>query len=85
MAKDDKLKELIESAIAAHKALELAQQNLETARKEFGYAKLYSDEPRLINVDGEVWSVTVPFPSGSSYDDDVKWGTIRCEVVGKLI
>lgn len=73
------LKDLLLNAIEAHKQLQAAKQNLEQARASFGYAKLYCDEARLINIDGQVWSVTVPFPRGNST------GTITVESLGDCL
>jgi hypothetical protein len=76
------LRELLLDAIDAHKKLQEAKQNLEQARARFGYAKMYCDEPRLINVDGEVWSVTVPFPY---FDHDDEQGVITVESLGACL
>jgi hypothetical protein len=77
------LRELLLGAIDAHKQLEIAKQNLEQARARFGYAKLYCNEPRLISVDGQIWSVTVPFPYGDR--DDEQGGTIAIESLGDCL
>ncbi len=60
------------------------------ARAAFGWSKLYRDEPRIINVDGKLWKVTVPFPRNrqDDYDyedpDDLTNGVITFEVLGEL-
>jgi hypothetical protein len=76
------LRELLLSAIDTYKALQIAKQNLEQARARFGYAKLYCNEPRLINVDGQIWSVTVPFPYR---DHDDEQGVITVESLGDCL
>jgi hypothetical protein len=73
------LKELLLNAIEAHKQQQAAKLALEQARASFGYAKLYCDEARLINLDGQIWSVTVPFPRGNST------GTIAVESLGDCL
>ena len=75
-----KLRELLLNAIEAYKQLELAKEMVEQSRAKFGYAKLYSDEPRFIEVDGKIWSVTVPFPTD---DDHVK--NISFAVLGDYV
>jgi regulatory protein YycI of two-component signal transduction system YycFG len=77
-----KLKGLLLDAIDAHKKLQDAKQNMEQARARFGYAKLYDDEARFINVDGEIWSVTVPFPY-SDHGDEL--GRITVELLGDCL
>ena len=80
------LRELLLGAIDAHKALQTAKQNLEQARARFGYAKLYCNEPRLINVDGQIWSVTVPFPYRDHDDEQgVITGVITVESLGDCL
>jgi len=79
-----KLRALLLEAIAAYKNLELAKEKLEAARAAFGYAKLYKNEPRLINVDGILWGVTVPFPH-NDYDDDKSKGSIIFDILGDFV
>lgn len=74
------LRALLLGAINAHKQLQVAKQNLEQARARFGYEKLYCNEPRLIAVDGQIWSVTVPF----LYGDNEK-GVITVELLGDCL
>lgn len=81
-AKKNELRELLLGAIDAHKALQLAKQDLEQARARFGYAKLYCNEPRLISVDGQIWSVTVPFPYHDHSDEQ---GAITVESLGDCL
>ena len=77
-----KLRELLLTAIDAYKKLQEAETKLEQARAAFGYAKLYSDEPRIVNVDGQLWGVTVPFPRN---DDEEEKGTILFDVLGDFL
>ena len=81
-----KLRELLLEAIAAYKNLELAKEKLEAARAAFGYAKLYKNEPRLINIDGILWGVTVPFPRNpDDYEDDKFKGSIIFDILGDFV
>ena len=81
-----KLRELLLTAIDAYKKLQESEIKLEQARAAFGYAKLYSCEPRIINVDGQLWGVTVPFPCNDYDDDDgKKKGTILFDVLGDFL
>ena len=82
--KKAELRELLLTAIDAYKKLQEAETKLEQARAAFGYAKLYRDEPRIINVDGQLWSVTVPFPRSDDYDNEEK-GTILFDVLGDFL
>ena len=84
---ETKLRSLLLKAIDAYKDLEEAKKKLESARADFGYAKLYKNEPRLINVDGVLWEVTVPFPRNrEDYDDcEPEQGTISFKVLGKFL
>jgi hypothetical protein len=78
-----KLRGLLLDAIDAYQKLQEAEKNLEQARAAFGYSKLYDNEPRLINIDGKIWSVTVPFPYGDR--DDEQGGTIAIESLGDCL
>ena len=80
----NKLRELLLNAIDAYQKLEEAKKNLEQSRAAFGWAKLYDNEPRLINIDGQIWSVTVPFPN-SDYEEDTGRGIIVFENLGKAL
>ena len=81
-----KLRELLLTAIDAFKKLQEAETKLEQARAAFGYAKLYKDEPRIINVDGQLWGVTVPFPRNDYDDHDgEKKGTILFDKLGDFL
>ena len=79
----NKLRELLLNAVDAYKQLKKAKEDLEEARLRFGYAKLYSDEPRFIEIDGKLWKVFVPFPP-TRYDDDDK-GSISFEILGDYV
>jgi hypothetical protein len=76
-----KLRQLLLDAIDAYQKLQEAEKNLELARAAFGYSKLYDNEPRLINIDGKLWKVTVPFPCDRQ---DVK-GVIKFECLGDFL
>ena len=83
--KKAELRELLLTAIDAYKKLQEAETKLEQARAAFGYAKLYENEPRIINVDGQLWGVTVPFPTNRDDDDNEKKGTILFNVLGDFL
>ena len=82
--KKAELRELLLTAIDAYKKLQEAETKLEKARAAFGYAKLYKDEPRIINVDGQLWGVTIPFPPNRD-DDGEKKGSILFDLLGDFL
>ena len=71
MTDDKKLKQLLLDAIDVHKA--------------FGYAEAYQDDPRFITIDGELWSVTVPYPDRDKYRDEYSGGDIIIKKLGDCL